>query len=144
MRKHAIHFEGSGLTKQSFKDECDINKIMAKFQKTGAINHYAKYAPQYGVITQEDLQDALNVVADAETMFEELPAKLREKFQNDAGQFLEFVQNPNNLEEMRELGLAQPLTPGQTAEAKPTQSDQAPASTDPGSSKEGEGDGQAN
>ena len=36
------------MTKQSFKDECDINKIMAKFQKTGAIEHYAKHAPSYG------------------------------------------------------------------------------------------------
>ena len=49
MRKHAIKFDKStAMTKQSFKDECDINKIMAKFQKTGALNHYAKHAPQYG------------------------------------------------------------------------------------------------
>lgn len=93
------------MTKQSFKDECDINKIMAKFQKTGAIEHYAKHQPQYGDTTGIDYLDCLNVVANANTMFEELPSTIRKKFENDPRQFLDFVQNPDNQEEMIELGL---------------------------------------
>lgn len=99
------------MTKQSFKDECNINKIMDKFQKTGAINHYTTHAPQYGDCTAVELADALNIVAQAEEMFDELPSELRKKFGNDPEQFLEFVQDPKNLEEMRELGLAEPQSP---------------------------------
>jgi len=94
------------LTKQSFKDECNINKIMAKFQKAGAISHYAKHAPKYGDTTSIELQDALNIIADADSMFEELPSTIRKKFENNPGKFLDFVQNPDNNEEMQKLGLA--------------------------------------
>ena len=39
-------------------------------------------------------------------MFAELPSSLRTKFENKIGNFLNFVQDENNLEEMQELGLA--------------------------------------
>ncbi len=127
MNKHAISFEGvKALTKQSFKDECNINKIMDKFQKSGAITHFAKNAPTYGDTTSPMLHDALNIVADAESMFEELPSAIRKKFNNDPGQFLEFVQNPDNLDEMRELGLANKKTSPVTEE---TQSEPPPVAT---------------
>ena len=78
---------------------------MAKFQKTGALTHYMKHAPQYGDATQVEYADALNVIANANTMFEELPATIRKKFENDPAKFLEFVQDPKNQEEMEKLGL---------------------------------------
>ena len=96
------------MAKQSFKDECDINKIMAKFQKTGVLNHYAKHAPSYQDIPALEYADALNIIATADTMFEELPSELRKEFKNDPEVFLEFVQNPANLDQMREMGLAKP------------------------------------
>ena len=120
MHKHAILFDKEkSLTKQSFKNECNINKIMDKFQKSGAISHYASNSPSYGDATQADLQDALNIVADANTMFEELPSSIRKKFDNDAGEFLNFVQDEKNLEEMRELGLAKPAKTEPPVEQKP-------------------------
>lgn len=131
MSKHAITFDhSSDMAKQSFKDECNINKIMARFQKTGAIDHYAKHGPSYGDVTSTSLHQAMNIIAEAETMFEELPATLRKKFGNDPEQFLDFVQDPKNLEEMRELGLAnsgkttindeQPASPAQKTPKKTT------------------------
>jgi len=108
-RPHSITFDKKeGMTKQSFRDECNINKIMAKFQRTGLINHYAKHAPQYMDIPAIDYHEALNIVADAESMFEELPSTIRAQFENDPHKFLEFVQDPNNLDKMREMGLAKP------------------------------------
>lgn len=98
-------FSKPSMTKQSFKDECDINKIMKKFERTGAITHYAKYGAEYGDATQIELQDALNVVARADEMFEELPAAIRKRFSNDPGEFLAFVQDESNKEEMIKLGL---------------------------------------
>lgn len=130
MSRHAISFKNEEvITKQSFKDECDINKILEKFQKSGAITHFASHAPTYGDCTPVQLHDALNTVANAETMFEELPSSIRKKFNNNAEQFLEFVQNDKNLEEMRELGLAE-KAPKAPVKAKPTQSEPAPGHTE--------------
>ena len=39
-------------------------------------------------------------------MFADLPSSIRTKFNNDPAQYLDFVQDPEKLEEMRELGLA--------------------------------------
>ena len=102
---------------------------MDKFQKSGAISHYTTNSPEYGTTTNANLQDALNIVADANTMFEELPSSIRAKFQNDAGQFLDFVQDKKNLEEMRELGLANPAEKQAPSETKPAAKAKAPEPT---------------
>nr|UXQ88128.1 MAG: internal scaffolding protein [Microvirus sp.] len=112
------------LTKQSFKDECNINKIMAKFQKTGAINHYMAYAEEYGDASPVELSDAQQIIINAQTMFDDLPSKLRKKFNNKPEEFLEFVQNPENLAEMRKIGLANQVQEAPTqkqSESKETQ-----------------------
>ena len=36
----------------------------------------------------------------------EIPAIIRKRFDNDPYQFLEFMENPENIEEARQLGLA--------------------------------------
>ena len=96
---------GPSLTKQSFKDECNINKIMAKFQRTGAIDHYSTYAEQYGDCTPMELADAQQIIINAQTMFDDLPSSVRKKFNNDPEEFLEFVQDEKNTEEMVQMGL---------------------------------------
>lgn len=98
-------------TKQSFKNECDINKIMAKFQRTGAISHLAAHGARYGDFTSQDFTEAMNTIAQVNTMFEELPSSLRDRFGNEPEAFLDFVQNPDNHDEMVELGLAKPRPP---------------------------------
>lgn len=95
-------------TKQSFKDECDINHIMARYQKTGVLDFAQKHAPQYGDCTGVEFQAGMQKIAQARSMFEELPSKLRLRFSNDPAEFLEFVQNPANREEAKELGLLKP------------------------------------
>jgi len=110
------------MAKQAMKDECDINILMAKYQKTGMLNHIVRYKGQYAdVSSQEDFQSALQTLQDANDMFDTLPAKVREKFQNDPGQFLAFVENPDNIDEMAELGLLDrpPPTPTPAPEPEP-------------------------
>lgn len=97
------------MTKQSFKEECDINNIVRRFEATGVIDHLNMRARE-GVYTDLpdpiDFQGALNVVLAAETAFGSLPADLRARFGNDAEQFLAFTADPANQEEMIKLGLA--------------------------------------
>lgn len=97
--------KGEKPAKQEFKEDADINKIMRKFQKTGAIDHAAKYQPQYGESTPTDFHEAMNIVTRAQSMFNELPSSIRKKFENSAAGFLEFVQDEKNYEEAKELGI---------------------------------------
>ncbi len=116
MRPHAISFSGKGRTKQSHRDECDINQIMKRFEKSGMIEHTNNYQGNYGDFTRipESYQAALELVREADEMFLTLPAKVRLSFNNDPGHFLGFVQNPENIDEMRELGLLPPERPPET------------------------------
>jgi len=123
---------GTSLTKQSFTEECNINNIMKKYQKTGAIDHVNKHEASYGYATSDDFQTSLEIVARGRDMFNELPSSIRTKFDNDPAKFLDFVQDNKNIKEMQELGLAHKLqqdpTPAETSEAKIPEGDakQAP------------------
>lgn len=102
--------------KQSFKEECDINNIMAKYQRTGALSWLAKYDGQYGDFSAFDFMDAQLTVAKAKEMFGALPSSVRKRFQNDPAEFLDFMSRTENAEEAIKLGLATAKpTPVETA-----------------------------
>lgn len=104
-RRRVIHHtSGPSLTKQEFRQDSDINRIMSRYQKTGAINHYATYSPQYGDYTSCDFQQAQNLVNSARKMFADLPSSIRQLTQTPEG-FLDFVQDPANAGKLVELGL---------------------------------------
>lgn len=102
----SLSFSGAGRTKQSFRDECDINTIMARYMATGVLPMPNQLEARYADVTGIDYQNAMEVVADARSMFENLPSKIRDRFQNDPAQLLEFVHNEVNHAEAVELGLA--------------------------------------
>lgn len=90
---------------QQFKEECDINTIVRRFGVTGMVNASTK-VPTYGDFTGvSDYHQAMNVVAQANTAFHELPAHLRYKFGNDPGRLVDFLENEDNRKEAEELGL---------------------------------------
>ena len=99
----------SSLTKQEFRDQCDVNRIMDKYAKTRLFDHVNQYQGSYGDFADApDYHTALNKMYEADAMFMTVPSEIRELFNNDAGQFLEFVMNKENEEEMREIGLLPP------------------------------------
>lgn len=100
-------------TKQSFKDECNINNIMAKYIRTGTIDFVNKHQAQFGDCRGLDnYQEALNTIQQATETFADMPAALRKRFNNNPGEFLEFVEDPSNREEAVFLGLInKPATP---------------------------------
>lgn len=107
-------FTKPSLTKQSMSKECDINHIMKRYQTNGILPDMIKQNPQYGDFSRvPDYQTALNTVQKAQEQFENLPARIRDRFQNEPAQFLEFATNKKNLPEMVQMGLAilKPETP---------------------------------
>ncbi|AXH73710.1 MAG: internal scaffolding protein [Microviridae sp.] len=98
------------LTRQEFADECDINKLMAQYEKTGILPaNMNNDVPRYlDVVDVPNLQEALTLLADSTTAFMALPATVRREFDNDAVKFVQFAQDPENLAQMRTWGLAPP------------------------------------
>jgi len=120
---------GKSLTHQSEMASCDINRIMHKFEKTGILEHRNNFEGQYGdFLDASDYQTSINQVIEADEMFQTLPAKLRRRFHNDPAAFLEYVSNPENTEEMYQLGLA--IRP-----AEDDKDDPAPPTTKKGSKR---------
>lgn len=96
---------GGPGAKQSFKDECDINRIMAKYQKTGLVTWLNDRAPQFADFTQIDFQECMNTVAQAKEMFAQLPSQVRKRFSNDPQELLAFMERDENYDEALKLGL---------------------------------------
>lgn len=100
-----------GMARQEFAEECDINVLMARYERTGVLNHYSTREPQYLDVTEvPDLQSALQYMQDAQAAFMRLPAVVRKEFDNDAVRFVEYASDPSNLSTLREWGLAAPET----------------------------------
>ena len=93
------------MTQQHFKEECDVNNILAKFVRTGVLPANCRPGDYFDCSTIQDYQDCLNRVIEAQENFDTLPSGIRKYFQNDPGKFLEFVQNPENIDKGIELGL---------------------------------------
>lgn len=93
-------------TKQEFAEECDINTILRRFGVTGHLP-IAAVQPLSGDFTGIDnYHDALNTVLAADANFLRLPSGIRERFNNDPRQFVDFCLDKSNIEAVRELGLA--------------------------------------
>ncbi len=132
-RKYSIIFSQPTITQQHSKDEVDINKIMARYIKTGVLDHVTKYQPQYLDNTDTDYQESRNIIIKADEMFAELPSTVRKEFNNSPSEFLKFVNDPENHEELADLVKPKPIQtpPENPSEPKPEQVNPAPAATTP-------------
>lgn len=92
---------------QQFKDESDINVIVARFGLTGELPEVRM--PLSGDFTGvSDFHQAMNLVRQAQESFMEIPAHLRARFNNDPGRLINFLENGDNRDEALKLGLIQP------------------------------------
>lgn len=113
-------------TKQSFGDECNINIIMHRYEKTGIIESGNIHPPQYGECSAFDFQTSQNIIIQAQNMFNALPAAIRSKFDNDPHTMLGWCDDPQNHQEAVKLGLfpaSEAVSEGSTsliAEVAPT------------------------
>lgn len=102
----SMSFEGAGRTKQSFKDEADINVLMGRYLETG-IFPVAEAEPVYADVTGYDFLQSQLQVAQVKGIFSQMPSSVRERFQNNPAVMLEFMADPANHAEAVKLGIAQ-------------------------------------
>lgn len=105
--QYNLECKDESLTKQQFKDIANVNSILKRYEKTGQIDHLNPIYGHYADVSNiGDYQSALNIVMKAEEAFSQLPANIRRKFENDPGQFVQFCENPENINELVQMGLA--------------------------------------
>lgn len=99
-----------GRTKQQFANDVDMNYIIEKFKRTGINDSETAMRPAYGDFSKVlDYQDAKQSIVDADAAFGTLSAKVRRRFMNSPQELLKFVDDPENEEEARKMGLLAPL-----------------------------------
>lgn len=97
--------EEGDMTQQSFKDECDINHLVKAFGLGKPIPGAEIPAMDFEIDRIIDYQTALNELRAADAAFLGLSSEVREFFENDPAQLLDFVHTPANREKAIELGL---------------------------------------
>lgn len=94
------------LAQQQFLEESNILTIVERFGLTGELPTVLNL-PQAGDYTGIfDYQTAMNALVKTRETFDELPYKIRERFNNDPATFYEFCTTEENAEEAIRLGLA--------------------------------------
>jgi len=97
--------EEPSLAQQHFKEECDINTILERFNITGMLPQ-SPLSPRYGDFSGiGDYHTALNRVIAAQDEFDGLPAQIRARFDNDPAKLIEFLNDEVNRPEAEKLGI---------------------------------------
>lgn len=105
---NAFECVGESMTRQEFLEESDINTIIAMFGIGENPVQPQNWVKNVDIVdATSDFQSAMNQLVAAANQFNSLPADLRGRFQNDPAKFVDFVSNPDNMEEMVRLGLAE-------------------------------------
>ncbi|AXL14441.1 internal scaffolding protein [Microviridae sp.] len=92
---------GKSLTHQSERTRADINHIVKRGVSLPDPNQM-----QFGDFSDgATFNDVQNTIARAKSSFELLPSELRDRFQNDPSRLIDFVNDPENVDEAAELGL---------------------------------------
>lgn len=129
IRTKIIFDPESSMTKQEFKDQCDVNLLVAAFMRTGDASLLEKARGSYLDMTAipASYQDALNLVIEARNTFDLLPAAVRAQYNNDVQTFLDAAyHDPDAV-----FGTKPHPAPPQDPSATPVPENTPPASTAP-------------
>lgn len=117
------HPVGASMTRQEFADECDINNLMKQYEGHLANPMASLREPVYVDFTAvpSTLMETMDILHAGTDAFMSLPASVRKEFDNNAVAFVDFASNPDNIDKLRELGLAKPKPAPAPEPAKPAQ-----------------------
>lgn len=111
-RKWSIDFKGEvSMTKQSFRDGTRVDQILKKYATLGVdgndVGLFQRNMARepFGLDIGRDYQAQLNKVIAIKEYFGRLPSRVRDFFQHEPANMLEFMANPKNKERCVEFGL---------------------------------------
>ena len=91
---------------QAHKQEVNINNIVRKHGADLIARVASLQTFEFDDVTGNDFQENMNALIQATKTFEQIPSDLRRRFDHEPAKFMDFITNPDNLDEMRTLGLA--------------------------------------
>lgn len=125
------------MTQQHFHDETKIDNILDLYTRTGVLPSkevQPVFADLLGL--SDDYHEALNLVRDAQEAFFDMPAHVRERFNNDPSYLMRFLDDDANREEAAALGLLHVDKPVEPLLVR--LHNESPAGTDPDPAPEAE------
>jgi len=95
---------------QQFQDSQDINQVVKRFKKTGALatthtNARVQSTGSFGAYNHMDFCEMYEHIQRVREDFQRLPARLRARFDNNPSNLVRFVGDERNLKECVKLGL---------------------------------------
>lgn len=95
------------MTQQCFAEMADINRIMSRWLNgNGADPHQIPDFTRYRDVSDgRSFGDVMNLVCEAQSDFDSLPADVRSRFKNDPANLVAFVSDPANTKECIDLGI---------------------------------------
>lgn len=90
---------------QAHKDECDLEKLLITCTQTGDLSLINKKQPVYMNLEEmpDNFFDAYKKIKEEEQKFNELPAEIREKFNNNFSEYLATAGSKNWLRKTGQL-----------------------------------------
>jgi len=104
-KSNPLKCKGPSRTRQDDLESSNINNIMNRYKQSGilpAANPSAFYADVTEVGTY---REAVDLVHGAEKEFMKLNPDIRAKFENNPANFVDFVNEPENKDELKEMGI---------------------------------------
>jgi len=107
---------GRSRTKQSFRQESDVNTIVARAMKGGALCDSSSVnggrVPLFGDFSNgADFLSVQNRIASCNQLFSRLSASVRARFGNSPAALLDFISDEANASEAQKLGLLPVVVP---------------------------------
>jgi len=96
-------------TKVEQHHRTEIKKMVQEVESRGLLRANTVFNGELDDYPSYDFQEAQFMMAKARSTFEQMPSQLRKKFENNPAKFMDFANNPQNAQEMVELGLAKTL-----------------------------------
>lgn len=130
--KRVYHRTGGDLkVKRAEQDASDINVIMRRWRADGVVP-VTGASPRYGDFSAGlDYHEGLMAIEAAQRDFMLLNSDVRKRVNNDPGQFLDLVEEPEGLKELLALGLDPGQAPGAVTDTVTSDPAAPEASADP-------------
>lgn len=118
-RRVSIDTGSESNVKQQFKDDSDVNLIVANYGKMGVFSNINPLTPQYGDFsTALDLQQAIELTRLAEERFMALPSTVRGAADNNPVRFLQMMETEQGQAILQRAGMVTQINFDQAEPAK--------------------------